>query len=159
MKLIKSAQDKGLENARTALEDGTPDDIVRRAECYLELLDEHLSSLRSLKGIPQASFAAQSKFANLLIEQTRSSIRTEIETSTGEKNRIQALLDSLLMISGWTAVQTFNQQEYLNACDWELIGTNIRSSAAGAAMKIPDAVIEAGRLRREAYYTPRKAAA
>lgn len=158
MRLIKSEENRGLENARTALEDGTPDDIVVRAENYLALLEEHLCALRSLNGIPQVSFAAQSKFANLLIEQTRSSIRTEIETSTGEKNRIQALLDSLLMISGWTTVQTLNEQEHLNVCDWELIGTSIRSAAAGASLTITEAVIEAGRLRREAYFTARKAA-
>ena len=158
MRLIKSAENKGLEIARTALEDGTPDDIVARAENYLALLEEHLCALRSIKGIPQASFAAQSTFANVLIEQTRASLRTEIETSTGERNRIQGLLDSLLMISGWTSVQTLNEQQFRNACDWELIGTSIRSAAAGASLTIPEAVIEAGRLRREAYFTARKAA-
>jgi hypothetical protein len=158
MRLIKSTENRGLEIARMGLEEGTADDVVVRAERYLVLLEEHLGALRSLKGVPQVNFAAQSKFASLLIEQIRAAIRAEIETSTSEKNRIRTLLDSLLMVSGWTAVQTLNQQEYHNACDWELIGTSIRSTAAGASMTIPEAVIEAVRLRREAYFVVRKAA-
>ena len=158
MRLIKSMENSNLNNARTALEEGTPDDVVRRAEKYLVLLEQHLDSLRSLKGVPRASYAAQSKFASLLIEQTRAAIRTEIESSTGEKNRIRALLDSLLMVSGWAAVQTLNGQRFQDACDWELIGTSVRSIAAGASLAIPEAVIEASRLRREAYFVTRKAA-
>lgn len=158
MRLVKSMENTGLEIARTALEEGTPDDVVRRAEDYLVLLEEHLGALRNLKGIPRASFAARSKFAQLLIEQTRTAIRTEIESSTSEKNRIRALLDSLLMVSGWAAVQTLNEQRFQDACDWELIGTSVRSISAGAALAIPEAVIEASRLRREAYFMTRKAA-
>ena len=158
MKLLRSIENRGLENARTAIEEGTPDDVVERAEKYLVLLEEHLDSLRSLKGIPQASSTAQTKFANLLIDQTRAAIRSEIEDSTSEKNRIRVLLDSLLMISGWTAVQTLNEQSYRNAFEWELIGTGVRSASAGASMTSPESVIEASRLRREAYFTTRKAA-
>lgn len=158
MRLIKSMENSGLDNARDALERGTPDDIVVRAEKYLALLEEHLDSLRSLKGIPRASFAAQSRFATLLIEQTRAAIRIEIEDSTCEKNRVRVLLDSLLMISGWNAVQTLNEQSFKNACDWELIGTSVRSASAGASLTIPECVIEASRLRREAYFIDRRAA-
>ena len=152
MRLVRSMENRGLNSARNALDEGTPDDVVRRAEKYLVLLEEHLDSLRSLKGIPRASFAAQSTFANLLIEQTRAAIRTEIETSTSEKNRISVLLDSLLMVSGWNAVQTLNEQNYRNACDWELLGTGVRSAATGDSLTIPEAVVEASRLRREAYF-------
>lgn len=158
MRLIKSMENRGLENARTALDEGTADDLIIRAERYLALLDEHLGSLRSLKGIPRSTFAAQPRFADLLIEQTRAAIRAEIESSTSEKNRIRVLLDSLLMISGWGAVETLNVQSFRNACDWNLIGTSIRSISTGASLTIPQAVIEAGSLRREAYLTVRKAA-
>lgn len=158
MRLVRSTENTRLYNARTALEEGTPDDVVRRAEEYLVLLEEQLDVLRNLKGVPHTSAAAQSKFARLLIEQTRAAIRSEIESSTSEKNRIRTLLDSLQMISGWAAVRTLNEHGFQNACDWELIGTGVRSASAGASMTIPESVIEASCLRREAYFTTRKAA-
>ena len=158
MKLIRSLDNEGLQNARADLKDGTPDELVARAETYLELLEEHLGSLRSLKNIPNASFAAQSRFARVLIEQVRSSIRTEIEDSTSERNRIESLLESLTMVTGWASIETLNQSNFRNACDWELIGTSVRSAAAGASMTIPEAVSEASRLRREAFYVVPRAA-
>lgn len=158
MRFIKSLENRRLQIARSDLDEGTPDDVVARAEAYLELLDEHLGSLRSLKGVPQVSFAAQSRFARALIGQVRGSIRTEIEDSTSEKNRIEALLESLTMVTGWASIQTLNQQSFRNACDWELIGTSVRSAAAGASLTITEAVAEASRLRREAFYVVRKAA-
>lgn len=158
MRLIKSLENEGLQIARSDLEEGTPDDIVANAEAYLELIDKHLDALRNLKGIPQASFAAQSGFARLLIEQVRGSIRTEIEDSTSEKNRIEALLESVTMVTGWASIETLNQSNFRNSCDWALIGTSVRSASAGSSMTIPEAVTEASRLRREAFFVVRKAA-
>lgn len=158
MRLIRSIDDDGLQIARSDVENGTPDDLVARAEMYLELLDEHLDGLRSLKNIPRSSLTTQSGLVGMLIEQIRGSIRTDIEDSTSEKNRITSLLESLTMVTGWASIETLNQNNFHNASDWELIGTSVRSAAAGASMTIPEAVTEASRLRREAFFVVRSAA-
>ena len=158
MRLIKTLTNPDLEHARADLDEGTPDDVVARAELYLEVIDRHLVRLRTLKGVPRLSFAAQSQFARTLIEDIRSAIRTEIEATTDERNRIEELLASLTTVSGWAAAETFNDRSYLNVCDWELIGTQVRSICAGATLDIPSAVSEASRLRREAFFMVRKAA-
>ncbi|HEX6278742.1 MAG TPA: hypothetical protein VFZ49_01885 [Pyrinomonadaceae bacterium] len=158
MRLIKALANPDLANARTDLDEGTPDDVVARAEQYLEVIDRHLVQLRTLKGVPKPSFAAQSQFARTLIEETRLAVRTEIEHTTDERNRIEELLASLKMVSGWAAAQAFNEQNYQNVCDWELIGTHVRSISAGADLDIPSAVSEASRLRREAFFLVRRAA-
>ena len=158
MRLLTSSDNTKLTIARSYLEEGTPDDVIIRAEAYVALLEEHLLSLRSLKGVPKVSFAAQSRFAGLLVEQVRSSIRTEIESATNERNRIKALLESLTVVTGWASVQTLNQQTYRDACDWELVGTSVRSASVGISMTIQETVTEAIRLRREAFFAVRKAA-
>lgn len=158
MRLIKSLENHRLGIARSDLDEGTPDDVVVRAEAYLALLEEHLENLRSLKGVPRVEFAEQSRFARLLIEQVRSAIRTEIEESTSERNRIADLLESLTMVTGWASVQTLNEQAFRNACDWELIGTAVRSITAGATMSLPEAAAEVGRLHREKFFADRNAA-
>lgn len=158
MRLIKTLANPALAHARADLDEGTPDDVVARAEQYLEVIDRHLVQLRRLKGVPKIGFAAQSQFARSLIEQVRAAIRTEIEDTTDEKNRIEELLASLTMVSGWAAARAFNDHLYQNVCDWELIGTQVRSISAGAALGIPLAAAEAGRLRREAFFVVHKAA-
>ena len=137
---------------------GTPDDVVAHAESYLLLLEEHIVRLRDLKGIPRAGDAMQSPFARELVEQIRGTMRSAIEHATSERNRIESLISSFTMVSGWNAVETFNLLAYRNACDWELIGTHVRTISQGANMSISDAVLDAKRLRREAFFDYRKAA-
>jgi hypothetical protein len=137
---------------------GTPDDVVANTEAYLLLLEEYVVRLRELKGIPSTGDASQSPFALELVGQLRGAVRSAIEHATSERNRIESLLSSFTMVSGWSAAETFNLLRYRNACDWELIGTQVRTVSHGANMSITDAVTEAKRLRREAYFQSREAA-
>ena len=151
MTIVKSLVNEKLMQAEAVLRGGTPDDVVAQAESYLGLLDEYLDRLRKLKGIPQPTDALQSRLAGELVEQIRSAVRTAIEHATAERNRIDSLLSSLKDVSGWSAVETFNASAYKGACDWELVGTHVRTIAGGADLIITDAVVEAKRLRRETY--------
>ena len=151
MTIVKSLVNEQLRQAETVLRGGTPDDVVALAESYFGLLDEYLDRLRKLKGIPRPADALQSRLAGELVEEIRTAVRTAIEHATAERNRIEALLSSLKDVSGWRAVDTFNSASYKGACDWELIGSNIRTIAGGANLGVTDAVAEAKRLRREAY--------
>jgi hypothetical protein len=158
MSIAKLLVNKQLVQAESDMRAGTPDDVVAHAESYLLLLDTYVNRLRDLKGIPRVADAGQSPFARELVEQIRGAIRYAIESATGERKRIESLIGSFTMVSGWNAVETFNLLGYRNACDWELIGTHVRTASKGANMSVTDAVLEAKRLRREAYFDSRKAA-
>ena len=151
MTIVRSLVNEQLMQADALLRGGTPDDIVALAEGYLGLLDEYLERLRGLKGIPQPADALGSQLAGELVEQIRGAVRFAIEHATAEHNRIESLLSSFKDVSGWRAVETLNSSTYKGACDWELIGSNVRTIAAGANLGITDAVAEAKRLRREEY--------
>ena len=112
-----------------------------------------MSGLRKLKWDPNNGQAAQSAMARELTDQIRSAIRCEIEGTTSERNRIGTLIESFTMVSGWSAVETFNRHNFRNACDWELVGTGVKSIANGASMSIVEAVDEAKRIRREAFFS------
>ena len=152
MNIVRSLVDKELTQAEADMRAGTPDDVVVHAEQYLRLLDAHLVRLRDSKGVPRIADAGQSPFARELVEQVRGAVRASIEHVTSERNRIESLIASFTMVTGWSAAETFNLLGHRGACDWELIGTRVRSASKGADMSITDAVLEAKRLRREKYF-------
>ena len=158
MNIVRSLVNEHLLQADADMRAGTPDDVEANAEGYLLLLEEYVVRLRELKGIPRTGDAMESPFAAELVEQIRGAVRSAIEHATSERNRIESLLASFTMVSGWSAAETFNLLGFRNACDWELIGTKVRSVSRGASMSVTGAVIEAKRLRREAYFDQRKAA-
>src|SRR3982751_2272009 len=148
MNIVKLLVNEQLLKAETDMRSGTPDDVVEHGKAYLSLLNKYVSGLRDLKGIPRVADAAHSPFARELFEQIRGAIRSAVESATSERNRIASLIGSFTMVSGWNAVETFNLQHYRNACDWELIGTRVRTASQGADMNVTDGVLEAKRLRR-----------
>ena len=158
MNIVRSLDNEQLTRAEADMQAGTPDDVVAHAEEYLRLLDAHLTRLRDHKGVPRVADAGQSPFARELVEQVRGAVRASIEHVTSERNRIESLIASFTMVTGWSAAETFNLLGYRNACDWELIGTRVRSASKGADMSVTDAVTEAKRLRREAYFDSMMAA-
>lgn len=158
MSTVRSLVNEQLMRAEADMRGATPDDVTEQAEGYLQMLDKYLIQLRDLKGIPRVKDAGESPFARELVEQIRGSVRSAIENATSERNRIESLISSFTMVTGWSAVETFNLLGYRNACDWELIGTRVRSVSEGATMSVTDAVLDAKRLRREAYFENKKAA-
>ena len=158
MNIVRSIVNDQLTRAEADIRAGSPDDVVAHAEEYLRLLDAHLVRLRDHKGVPRVADAGHSPFARELVEQIRGAVRASIEHVTSERNRIESLIASFTMVTAWSAAETFNLLAYRNACDWELIGTRVRSVSKGADMSVMDAVLEAKRLRREAYFESRMAA-
>jgi hypothetical protein len=81
----------------------------------------------------------------------RKAIREAIETTTRERNRTQVLLLSFITISGYEAVEIFNQRKYEGHEDWELraSGVKFRGGKDGDLMTIQEAVDLASLLRRE----------
>ena len=157
MSVVNALFNKELIQAEADMRAGTPDEIVARAEDYLILLEEYVAKLRTLKGIPRVADAMHSPFALELVDQVRGAVRSAIENATSERNRIETLITSFTEVSAWSAVDTFNLVHYREASDWALVGTHVRALSNGDDMSIPDAVDEAKRLRREAYFdSPQK---
>jgi hypothetical protein len=97
----------------------------------------------------------QQAVSTLLTEEVleRKAIREAIETTTHERNRIQVLLLSFTTVSGYEAVEIFNERKYQGHEDWELqaSGVRFRSADNSNLMTIREAVDLASLLRRDDY--------
>lgn len=151
MKIVNLLINEDLLKAELALEKASADDVVELGITYLEKLKEYREQLHQLGGIPEISFAQQSRLGRELIEQSRKAVRAAIEVTTNERNRVESLVDSLTMINGWDAATTFNRLKHKDSTDWELAGAEVRIASNGERMTVTEAVETAGKLRREAY--------
>ncbi|MGD9587639.1 MAG: hypothetical protein AB7Q37_10515 [Pyrinomonadaceae bacterium] len=151
MKIIKLLINEDLLKAELSLENATADDVVELGKNYLEKLKEYRDQLHQLGGIPEIKLAEESRLGRELIEQSRKAVRSAIEVTTNERNRVEALIDSFTLINGWDAAATFNRLKHKDATDWELVGAEVRIASNGERMSVQEAVETAGQLRREAY--------
>ena len=139
-----------LQESRHTLNKANSENIFDRCKHYLGLLTEYRSKLyelREVPGVPQQT-APPSLPAAVL---DRKEIREAIETTTRERNRTKVLLLSFTTISGYEAVEIFNERKYEGHEDWELraSGVKFRGGADGDLMTIQEAVDLASLLRRE----------
>ena len=155
MKIMNLLINEDLVNAELALEKAGADDVIELGKTYLEKLKEYREQLHQLKGIPEINIAEQSKLGRELIEQSRKAIRSAIEVTTNERNRVESLMDSFTLINGWDAAATLNRLKHKSSTDWELAGSEVRIANADERMSIAVAVETASRLRREAYIRER----
>jgi hypothetical protein len=141
-----------LQESKHALNKANSENIFARCKHYLGLLAEYRSQLYELQEVPGAP---QQKAPSALPEGAldRKAIREAIETTTRERNKTQLLLLSFTTISGYEAVEIFNERKYEGHEDWELraSGVKFRGPENGDLMTIQEAVDLASLLRREAY--------
>ncbi len=139
-----------LHASRQAVNRATSETIVRQCKEYLALLADYRSQLYELQGTPGLN--EQSTSASLTEEvPDRKTIREAIERTTRERNRTQLLLLSFTTVSGYEAVEIFNQRNYEGHDDWELraSGVKFRGGENSDLMTVQEAVDLAGLLRRE----------
>ena len=132
-----------LQESRHTLNKANSENIFDRCKHYLGLLTEYRSKLyelREVPGVPQPTAVLD-----------RKAIREAIETTTRERNRTKVLLLSFTTISGYEAVEIFNERKYAGHEDWELraSGVKFRGGVDGDLMTIQEAVDLASLLRRE----------
>lgn len=152
MKIINLLINEDVLKAELALEKASADNVIELGKTYLGQLKEYREQLHQLGGIPEISFATQqSKLGRELIEQSRKAVRSAIEVTTNERNRVESLVESFTLINGWDAAATFNRLRHKDSTDWELAGSEVRIATNGERMSVTEAVETAGRLRREAY--------
>ena len=147
--LYPELEQKLLESRHT-LNLANSENISDRCKHYLGLLAEYRSKLYELREVtvaPQQTATPASPETPL----DRKAIREAIETTTRERNRTQELLLSFTTISGYEAVEIFNERKYEGHEDWELraSGVKFRGGVDGDLMTIQEAVDLASLLRRE----------
>ena len=146
--------EQSLQASKHELNSATSENIVEQCKQYLALLAEYRSRLYELQGTTAAS---QQPASSSLTEEVpdRKTIREAIEKTTRERNRTQLLLLSFTTVSGYEAVEIFNQRKYEGHDNWELraSGVKFRGGDENDLMTIQEAVDLAGMLRREDYVT------
>ena len=140
-----------LQASKHALNRATSESIVEQCKQYLAVLAEYRSQLYDLQVTPGLN--QQSASPSLTEVPDRKTIREAIERTTRERNRTQLLLLSFTTVSGYEAVEIFNQRKYEGHDDWELraSGVKFRGGDNGDLMTVQEAVDVAGMLRREAH--------
>jgi hypothetical protein len=139
-----------LQASRQAVNRATSESLVEQCQQYLALLAEYRSRLYEFQATP--AVRQQSASPSLADEvPDRKTIREAIERTTRERNRTQLLLFSFTTVSGYEAVEIFNQRKYEGHDDWELraSGVKFRGGDDSDLMTIQEAVDLAGMLRRE----------
>jgi hypothetical protein len=139
-----------LRASKQALNRATSESIVEQCKQYLALLAEYRSQLYELQATPGLN---QQSASPSLTEEVpdRKTIREAIERTTRERNRTQLLLLSFTTVSGYEAVEIFNQRKYEGHDDWQLRATGIkfRGGDNSDLMTVQEAVDLASVLRRE----------
>lgn len=141
-----------LQASKQAVNSATSESIVKQCKEYLALLAQYRNQLYELQGTPALN--QQSASPSLSAEvPDRKTIREAIERTTRERNRTQLLLLSFTTVSGYEAVEIFNQRKYEGHDDWELRagGVKFRGGGNSDLMTVQEAVDLASLLRREDY--------
>jgi len=144
--------ERDLKESKTALHKANRDNIVDQCKRYLTLLDEYRIRLYELApGTGQLPPATP--ISPLAEIPDRKAIREAIEITTRERNTTQVLLMSFTTVSGYEAVEIFNERKYQGHDDWELRASGVKFQGGGALdlMTIQEAVQLASVLRREDY--------
>jgi len=139
-----------LQESRHSLNKANSENIFDRCKHYLGLLTEYRSKLYELREVPGGpQQTAPPPLPAAVLD--RKEIREAIETTTRERNRTKVLLLSFTTISGYEAVEIFNERKYEGHEDWELraSGVKFRGGVDGDLMTIQEAVDLASLLRRE----------
>jgi len=136
--------------SKQVLNTATSENIIEQCKQHLALLAEYrieLYKLQDLPGVQQSTPFLSGEVPD------REAIRAAIETTTHERNRTQVLLLSFTTVSGYEAVEIFNQRSYEGHDDWELRASGVRFHGGDNSdlMTIQEAVDLASLLRRKDY--------
>jgi hypothetical protein len=149
--MIYPELEQKLAASKLAVNRATSGTIIGQCRAHLALLAEYRSRLYELEvpGVRQES--ASTGLTEDVLD--RKAIREAIETTTHERNRTQVLLLSFTTVSGYEAVEIFNERKYQGHEDWELqaSGVRFRGRDNSNLMTIREAVDLASLLRRDDY--------
>ena len=139
-----------LQASKRAVNRATSESVVEQCRQYLTLLAEYRSQLYELQGtLGESQKPASPSPTEEVLD--RKTIREAIERTTRERNITQLLLLSFTTVSGYEAVEMFNQRKYEGHDDWELRASGVKFRGGGDSdlMTVQKAVDLAGMFRRE----------
>jgi len=142
--------EKRLQASKLAVNRATRETIIEQCKAHLGMLAEYRSRLYGLE-VPGTGQSVSTLLTEEVLD--RKAIREAIEKTTHERNRIQVLLLSFTSVSGYEAVEIFNERKYQGHEDWELHASGVRFHGADNSdlMTIREAVYLASLLRRDDY--------
>ncbi|HEY0405868.1 MAG TPA: hypothetical protein VGC89_09070 [Pyrinomonadaceae bacterium] len=145
--------EENLRRARLALNGAVSENVIERCQQYLALLAEYRAELYTLPDTLELHPRSGTSSAQTEIDDTRKAVRAAIERATLERGRAEALILSFTAISGYGAVETFNEQKYKGHDDWQLNagGVSFSDGAGSQRMTMQEAVETASLLRRKKY--------
>lgn len=157
MLIVELLVNENLLKAESALQQADSGNIIELCRAYLRMLNEYREELYKLRGSSKISLQQSSSLARELTEQVRMAIRSALEITTRERNKTESLLESFITISGYEAVDTFNQIKYKGFDDWQLGANSVHPGNNGknGQMNMQEAVDTASLLRREMYIARR----
>ena len=142
--------EKRLQASKLAVNRATRETIIEQCKAHLGMLAEYRSRLYELE-VPGTGQSVTNLLAEKFLD--RKAIREAVEKTTHERNRIKVLLLSFTTVSGYEAVEIFNERKYQGHEDWELHASGVRFPGADNSdlMTIREAVYLANLLRRDDY--------
>lgn len=149
--MIYPQLEQRLRESRATLAKANTGNIFDRCKHYLGLLAEYRNKLYELQEVRVGAQQTPPAFPEDALD--KKAIREAIETTTRERNKTQVLLLSFTTISGYEAVDIFNERKYKGHEDWELRSSGVKFGGPDNSdlMTIQEAVGLASLLRREDY--------
>ncbi len=151
--MLNLESEEKLYDAKHALDTATTENVIELCKEYLAALAQYRSELYELAGTPRINLQTKSSPESRDVDSARKAVRVAIEDTTQERNRIEALLLSFTVVSGYGAVETLNRRKHKNSDQWEVKAGGVRAndSVADSKMTIQEAVDTASVLRRKEY--------
>lgn len=146
-------EEEKMHEAKSALQTATSENIVERCQKYLKLLDDYRDKLYKFRGSAEINRQQKSDLSREAVHNLRKQIRSAVEKTTSERNKVEDLIKSFVAINGYEAMQTFNRLEYKGFDDWTLKAGGLRFGGGTEAdvLTVQEAVATASLLRREEY--------
>jgi hypothetical protein len=153
MLIIKLLVNEKIMNAEFALNQAGSATLVEVCQKYLSLLTEYSDDLCKYRGTQEINLQPSSDLLRELVEQTKKVIQEEEEITNRKRIQTEALLKSFTTITGYEAVQTFNQLEYKGFKEWELRASEVRlkDDSNNEKFTVQEAIDLACQLRRKAF--------
>jgi hypothetical protein len=156
--MLYPALEEKLRKAKLALDGATSESIVELCKQYLALLAEYRAELYKLPNTLELNSRARSSSSREDVDETRKEVRTAIEHTTQERNRVGALIISFTAVSGYEATATLNRLKYKGHDNWELRAGGVRwGDSTNRRMTVQEAVEVASLLRREEHIAIKEA--
>ncbi len=126
-----------------------PELVIGLSRRYLDLLEEYRFELKKLGGQEITDPRYASTLARELTSQVRQAICNAIDVTRREIEKVESLLESLTVISGYEAMMTLNAMSFMGLSTWTVEMGGLRADKQ--FLTIDESIAAARELRCLAY--------